>query len=251
MLALYCKTYFMTHAYAVEGMTCEKCVAKVKSELLKIGDVSEAKVQLTAPQAIITMQRHVPLPVLQNAISKAGIYIISESDHPAHPEETIDEPAMKTYWPLILVFIFIIGISVVASFRNGGFNLMPWMNYFMGGFFIAFSFFKFLDIKGFADSYSTYDLLAVRVRSYGFVYPFIELALGLAYITVFAPVVTNIVTIIVMGFSSLGPIRSVMQKRKIQCACLGAVFKLPMSTVTILEDLLMVAMAVLMILIFY
>jgi hypothetical protein len=50
-----------------------------------------------------------------------------------------------------------------------------------------------------------------------------------------------------MGFSSIGVIQSVLNKKKIQCACLGAVFNLPMSTVTIIEDLLMVSMAVYMI----
>lgn len=158
---------------------------------------------------------------------------------------------MKIYWPLILVFIFVTGIAIVASFQQGVFQPMLWMNYFMGGFFIAFSFFKFPDLKGFADSYATYDLLAIRLRGYGVIYPFIELALGIAYITLFAPIITNLVTIVVMALSSLGPIRSLVQKRKIQCACLGTLFKLPMTTVTILEDVLMIAMAVLMLLIFY
>jgi len=43
--------------------------------------------------------------------------------------------------------------------------------------------------------------------------------------------------------SSVGVIQSVLNKRKIRCACLGAVFNLPMSTITILEDLLMAGMA--------
>ena len=76
---------------------------------------------------------------------------------------------------------------------------MKWMNYFMAGFFITFSFFKFLDLRAFADSYSMYDLLAKRVRTYGFVYPFIELAMGIAYLTHFAPNSTYIATIVVMG----------------------------------------------------
>ncbi len=37
------------------------------------------------------------------------------------------------------------------------------------------------------------------------------------------------------GISSIGVIQSVMKKRKIQCACLGTVFNLPMSTVAIIE----------------
>jgi hypothetical protein len=38
-------------------------------------------------------------------------------------------------------------------------------------------------------------------------------------------------------------IQSLLNKRKIRCACLGTVFNLPMSTVTLVEDGLMVAMA--------
>ncbi|MFB3056386.1 MAG: MauE/DoxX family redox-associated membrane protein [Ignavibacteriaceae bacterium] len=166
----------------------------------------------------------------------------------AEPTMMVDDvkSRLETFKPLILIFLFISGVSVIATIEGGQINLMKWMNYFMAGFFITFSFFKFLDLRAFADSYSMYDLLAKRVRTYGFVYPFIELAMGIAYLTHFAPNSTYIATIAVMGFSSLGVIQSVLDKKKIKCACLGAVFNLPMTTVTIIEDLLMVAMAVLM-----
>ncbi len=166
----------------------------------------------------------------------------------AEPTVMVDDvkSRIETFKPLILIFLFISGVSVIATIEGGQINLMKWMNYFMAGFFITFSFFKFLDLRAFADSYSMYDLLAKRVRTYGFVYPFIELAMGIAYLTHFAPNSTYIATIVVMGFSSLGVIQSVLDKKKIKCACLGAVFNLPMTTVTIIEDLLMVAMAVLM-----
>ncbi len=54
------------------------------------------------------------------------------------------------------------------------------------------------------------------------------------------------IAIIILGVSSIGVIKSNLAKQKIQCACLGSVFNLPMSTVTIVEDLLMVVMAELM-----
>jgi len=88
-----------------------------------------------------------------------------------------------------------------------------------------------------------YDIVAKRINVWGLIYPFVELALGIAYVTNFAPFTTNIITVAVMGISSIGVIVSVANKQKIQCACLGAVFNLPMSTITIIEDLLMVAMA--------
>ena len=117
------------------------------------------------------------------------------------------------------------------------------MNIFMAGFFLTFSFFKMLDLKGFADSYAMYDIVAKKIKAWGFIYPFIELALGFAYATNFQPFVTNIVTLIVMTVSIIGVLQSVLNKRKIRCACLGAVFNLPMSTVTIIEDALMIAMS--------
>lgn len=235
----------MTHTYQVKGMTCSGCVAKVKSELLKIGDVLSADVQLNAPQATITMQKHIPLNTLQSALAKAGHYSIEMYDHHAMPELVQAKKTwFQTYKPLLLVFAFILGISLIASFQSPVFNASLWMNHFMAGFFITFSFFKFLNLRGFADSYYSYDLLAKKWYAYGFIYPFIELALGIAYLLQWQPFYTNLATIIVMGFSSIGVIIAVANKRKIQCACLGAVFELPMSTVTIIEDLLMVTMAV-------
>lgn len=116
----------------------------------------------------------------------------------------------------------------------------------MAGFFIVFSFFKLLDLPGFANSYAMYDLLAKRCKSYAYTYPFIELGLGLAYIVQLHMTAVYWVTLIVMGFSTIGVILAVSKKQTIQCACLGTGFNLPMSTVTIIEDVAMVAMAAFM-----
>lgn len=47
-----------------------------------------------------------------------------------------------------------------------------------------------------------------------------------------------------MSVSIFSVLQSVMNKRKIKCACLRIVFNLPMSTVTIVENTIMVAMSV-------
>ena len=123
---------------------------------------------------------------------------------------------------------------------------METMRFFMAGFFLVFSFFKLLDINAFADAYSRYDLLAMRWRGWGLIYPFVELGLGMAYLANVNPLATHLVTILVMGFSAVGVIQAVANKTQIQCAFLGTVFKLPMSTVTIVEDVGMVLMAAVM-----
>jgi cation transport ATPase len=236
----------MKHTYSLSGMTCNGCVAGVKSKLLMHPDVLSADVTLDPPQAVIEMNRHISTTDLQHAIGNPK-YTISENPQ-ANDHSMSDSPAswLETYKPILLIFAFITLVASIVSYHHETFHGMQFMNVFMAGFFLVFSFFKFLDLKGFAQSYAMYDIVARKIPAYGFIYPFLELGLGIAFLTQFNPVFTNWATIIIMGISSVGVIQSVLNKRKIQCACLGAVFNLPMSTVTIIEDLLMVGMAVVM-----
>jgi len=128
---------------------------------------------------------------------------------------------------------------------------MQWMRHFMAGFFLVFSFFKFLNLSGFATSYAMYDIIAKRFPAWGYLYACIEFLLGIAFLINFNLLFTNLATLVVMSISIIGVLQSVLNKRKIQCACLGDVFNLPMSTVTIIEDGLMILMSISMILHIY
>lgn len=248
----------MTQTYEVTGMTCEACEYKIQHVLGNVDGVKSVKPDKTNNTAIIEMEKNIPLALFQDALKPYPKYNINDKVAFAVSQAKAFEEAnpgswLATYKPLLLIFGFITGISVITAFHANifepaHFSPMHFMNHFMAGFFVVFSFFKFLDLKGFAESYAMYDLLAMKAPAYGYIYPFIELALGLAYLINYQPQLTNIATIIVMGFSSIGVILSVLNKKKIRCACLGAVFNLPMSTVTIIEDLLMVGMAVAMLL---
>lgn len=238
----------MTHTYNISGMTCNGCVAKAKSELLKLGDITEADVRLTAPQATISMQKHIPVQELQNALSKAGNYTIVEADGGMHHSKVTDEKIswFNTYKPILLIGAYILGSTLLLEAVKEKFSWETWMGDFMAAFFLTFSFFKLLDAKGFSESYAAYDIIAKRWQQWGYVYAFIELLLGLAYLLRFNPLLTNGVTFVVMSISIVGVLQSVLNKRKIKCACLGAVFNLPMSTVTIIEDALMIGMSAVM-----
>ncbi|HVG40481.1 MAG TPA: MauE/DoxX family redox-associated membrane protein [Chitinophagaceae bacterium] len=235
----------MTYTYNITGMTCNGCVAKTKSELLKLGDVTEAEVQLTVPQATITMQKHIPVTVLQNTLKKAGNFTITEADGGMHHAVATEETGswFSTYKPILLIGAYITGITLLIEVVKGRFDPESWMQHFMAAFFLVFSFFKLLNLKGFAESYSTYDIIARKWLGWGYVYAFIELSLGIAYLLNLNPLLTNGFAFAVMSISIVGVLQSVVNKRKIQCACLGAVFNLPMSTITIIEDALMIVMS--------
>lgn len=237
----------MTHTYKVTGMTCEGCVSTVQKVLSEIKGVENVSVTLNPPQAVIKMQHHIDVSEMNSELQKSGKYSIEEAAS-VHSEmmqsgNAEEVSKFKTYKPLIIVFLYILLGVVLLQINAGGFDIMNMMNNFMGGFFLVFSFFKLLDLKNFALSYSSYDIIAKKWLGYGYLYPFIELTLGILFILKANPVITNAATVIVMGISSIGVIQSIMKKRKIQCACLGTVFNLPMSTITVIEDLMMVAMA--------
>jgi hypothetical protein len=100
-------------------------------------------------------------------------------------------------------------------------------------------------LPGFVSAFRGYDILARKVPAYGYAYPFVELLLGLGFVLRWNLTVLNFITLIFMAISTVGVIQSLLRKNKIQCACLGTVFNLPMSKITLVEDLLMVGMAIL------
>ena len=241
----------MTHQYQLEGLTCNGCVAKVKSLLSPIAGIESVEINAQRNEATISMTRHVSTETLQAALKDSPQYTIVDKINVVQlpsVETESEKTWFETYKPILLIFGYITLVTLLIQLGNDRFDFMQWMQHFMAGFFLVFSFFKLLNLTGFADSYRMYDVIARRIPAWGYIYAFTELGLGLAYLTNFQPQVTNVLTFVVMSLSIIGVLQSVLNKRTIQCACLGAVFNLPMSTVTIIEDGLMIAMSAGMIL---
>ncbi|SHM57751.1 heavy-metal-associated domain-containing protein [Flavobacterium saccharophilum] len=232
----------MTHTYQLTGMTCSSCEDKVKRALELVDNIANVEVSKENNTATITMNKHVAVADLQNALDPK--YKISAIEH----NETIEQTRswFETYKPILLIFFYISLITVLIQTTNHHFDYMQAMQHFMAGFFLVFSFFKMLNLKGFAESYMMYDVVARKIPVWGYIYAFLEFGLGISYLLNFNPIFTNAVTFIVMTISIIGVLQSVLNKKKIQCACLGAVFNLPMSTVTIIEDGLMIIMSLIM-----
>ncbi|KQM78354.1 heavy metal transporter [Pedobacter sp. Leaf216] len=226
-------------------MTCGGCENKVKNNLLLLPDVTAVEVSKDSNSATISMDKHIGLNTLQQALGGTeSKYQISAAQH----SETLEEAKSwaETYKPILIIFGYVTAIALIVSWQGKSLNYMAFMRIFMAGFFLTFSFFKMLNLKAFAESYAMYDIVAKKFSAWGYIYAFIELGLGLSFALNLSPTIINWVTLIVMTISIFGVLESVLNKKKIQCACLGAVFNLPMSTVTIVEDALMIAMSAVM-----
>jgi len=242
----------MEHIYSIEGMHCESCVTKIGQALRSIAGITSAQVSFYPPSATVSMDRHVPVAELQNAVLRAGEYTIRPDGVGAPVKAGDEQPAPTTpkesLYPLLLIVGFLLGTVLLIAWVQRDFSLRLLMTRFMAGFFLVFSFFKFLDLRGFADAYRSYDVLARAIPLWGFVYPFVELVLGIAYVAGWNPIVTNLVTLVVMLIGSIGVFRALLSKTHIRCACLGTALNLPMTTITLVEDVGMAAMAAVMLL---
>ena len=241
-----------TITYQLSGLTCKNCANKVAIALKPYAESLEVSldpqlIRLTGALASVS-ELNAVLKNIGNYVIGAEINVPSISANIALSDQNDNSQSKRlaffvTYKPLLLVFGYILLVCLAVEYANGGLALHRFMPNFMAGFFLVFSFFKLLDLRGFASSYGMYDLLAKNWHAYGFIYPFIELGLGSAYLLGYRPMLINAITLAVMLFSSIGVILAVANKQKIKCACLGTGFNLPMTTVTIIEDLLMAGMA--------
>ncbi len=158
------------------------------------------------------------------------------------------EPGRGRRWTNYLPLLIVIGSAMAAATAKqvayaGPWEGMAWMHDFMGVFLVVFAMFKFFDLRGFSDGFRMYDLLAKRSPGYAYVYPLIELGLGLGYLTQQRLPALYGLTVVVMVFGALGVVRALRKGFDINCACMGTVLKVPLSTVALTEDLGMAAMA--------
>ena len=149
------------------------------------------------------------------------------------------------YIPLIVIVVLSV-LSASARELPIPWSWMNWMHDFMGQFLVVFAMFKFFNLEGFADGFQMYDLLAKSWRPYAFVYPFIEMGLGLGYLAHWNPPLIYTSTTVLMIFGALGVMNALRKGLDLECACMGTILSVPLSTVALLEDVSMAAMAALM-----
>lgn len=83
----------MKHTYHVHGMTCDGCRNHVEETLSKVKGVSNVEVDLERAEAIIEMEQHVPISLLQEALKNdGGSYSIHNlGEHHHHSEHKKQE----------------------------------------------------------------------------------------------------------------------------------------------------------------
>lgn len=225
----------------VLGMTCQNCRRKVEEKIASIDGITAVKVNLEKAEAHFSTAQEIPLEQLE---------VFLGDKYRVRPLEDTKARVSNSKWkelkPLFLIFTYVIlgslGLSKAAS-------LPLFMRSFMGLFFVVFGFFKFLDYKGFPASFRQYDPIAKRFSLYGWIYPFLETVLGIAFLFEYQLQMALWVTLLILSSTTIGVVLQLQKKNSIQCACLGTALNLPMTEATLIENTIMILMAIGMLLV--
>ncbi len=166
--------------------------------------------------------------------------------HSLKPTTVTAKNKYQQLTPLLYVFLVIFALSSVRQIFSGVDPMMFMMD-FMGVFFMVFGLLKLVDLKGFVDGFQSYDFIASRFRLYGYSYPFIEIAIGALYLLGFMFLWQNILVVVLASIGVYTAYKSINQENEIRCVCLGTLFDLPMTWVTLFENALMLLMVIFMI----
>ena len=215
-------------------MHCKACVSKIEEAFYNIKGIEKVAVDLNNEMA--TIQGDAKIDKIINIIDDLG-YTATLNNN-----SEIKESNVIKLFPLYLSFLYITAGSLIIN--RSEFILENFMYDFMGLFFIVFSFFKFLDYKNFPGTFKMYDPIAKVIPLYGWIYPFIESTLGLAFLIREQLYIALIISLIILVITTVGVVKTLMRKESIQCACLGTALKLPMTTATIIENSIMLFMTV-------
>lgn len=160
---------------------------------------------------------------------------------------------LEKFAPLMGVFAFVLSSTTILVTLTSQISLMSFGKIFMGMFFLTFGGFKIYNLNGFKKAFKKYDILAEKSNTYATTYPFLEFSLGVLYIAIAFfdiptqfQMITHVLAILIMSIGAFGVLNTLREGRNLKCACLGNVFNVPMTSVTLTEDIIMALMALIM-----
>ena len=226
--------------FTIRGMTCQGCANTIQERLSTNPDIDSAKVVLETNELTITSNQQMSVQQVDSLLSNLGNYSVVKNELNLL-SKTLSY--LDSRRPILLALLIVTISSLSLQTAYGTFDWNNWFTTYMGVFFIVFSFLKLLSVKGFSVTFSKYDIFAKKIPMFAVSYPFIELLLGVAFLTQTLLIAANILTLIFMVSQSIGVIKVLQSKQEIQCACLGSSINLPISYLTLLENIVMVLMA--------
>lgn len=157
------------------------------------------------------------------------------------------DPKAKTYRPVI--FLFAVAAATAVALSVGLLGAITWqtLGWFISVSMILLGMQKLRDIESFTTMFLNYDLLARRWVPYAYVYPWVETGAGILMTGLLLPWISAPAALFVAGVGAVSVFKAVyVDKRELKCACVGGGSNVPLGFVSLVENLMMMGMAIVM-----
>lgn len=163
-----------------------------------------------------------------------------------HLGKSVRDEDEKTYQPVVAVFaIAALAALGVSWSAYGDFTTVRAAEWFVALSMAMLAMLKLRDIRSFSTMFLNYDLLARRWVPYSYIYPFAE---ALAAVLMIAGVLTFISAPIALFIGTVGAVSVIkavwVDRRELECACVGGDTNVPLGFVSLTENLFMIGMGI-------
>lgn len=147
--------------------------------------------------------------------------------------------SIKSYLPIIYIYLS----SILSVFFLNWFFMLTFREiilYFLGIFILIFSFLKIINIKGFVQNLIEYDFISRRFKIYAYLFPFFELFFGILFLLKIEILYLEVLCLVFFTLNLVSVINALRKKKQFVCACLGGLFEIPLSYVSLIENVTMI-----------
>lgn len=155
----------------------------------------------------------------------------------------------ETYQPVVAVFAvtFLMALTACVA-MEGGLSILRVLELFIAFSMCVLGILKLQDLQSFATGFVQYDLVARRYVPYSYVYPFVEAGAGILMIAGLFTWLAAPAALIVSTIGAVSVFKAVyLEKRDLNCACVGGGSSVPLGFISLTENIMMIAMAIWMI----
>ena len=163
--------------------------------------------------------------------------------------KAVRDPDATSYRPVIAVFAMTALMALATSLAAFGtpFTVRAAM-WFISFSMCVLAILKLQDLETFSSMFLGYDLLARRWVPYSYIYPFAEALAGVLMTAGVLAWLSVPIALVIGGIGAVSVIKAVyVDRREIKCACVGGSGTVPLGFVSLTENLMMVAMALVMV----
>lgn len=152
----------------------------------------------------------------------------------------------ETYQPVLAVFAVTFAMALTTCWAlRGAVEPLRTAELFIAFSMCVLGLLKLQDLLSFATGFIQYDLVARRYVPYSYVYPFVEAGAGALMIGGLLTWVAAPAALLVSTIGAVSIIKAVyLEKRDLNCACVGGGSSVPLGFISLTENLMMMAMAI-------